>query len=62
MEKENDLSISRQLVIFQVNSCKEPCNINCRKRSRALNGEKQGLEELIGEILLLLDKDSLIKW
>ena len=61
MEKENDLSISRQMVFFLI-SWKDTGTINCRKRLRALNGENQGQEELIGEIRLLLDKDSLIKW
>ena len=61
MEKENDLSISRQMVFFLI-SWKDTGTINFRKRLRALNGENQGQEELIGEIRLLLDKDSLIKW
>ena len=64
MERNNDLSISKQLVFinYVFLLAVHAYFVSVRKRLRAHSGESKGLEELIGEIQLSLDRDSLRKW
>ena len=61
MEKENDITVSRQLVKQQKCDCKD-LNCNFRKKLKEHNGENPVPEEPTGEIQHLLDKDFLIRW